>query len=229
MSKEKSSRRPTFDELLKAHPSCCPSLEQILYYLPQHFSRSYSICSSPSRPGVLSICFKIHRSVDHQGNIKRGLCSNWLKTLGKYDELVFKKETSDFVLTEELIKTPLILIATGTGVSPFISFLEFKKDLITKSSTSSPHASVTLYYGCRNESKDFLFKDELVKFSESGLIHQLITSFSRDEDNLPSEKYPSGRKYVYEQLLNNQKNFLEQMFHDDAIIFVCGYALKVYN
>lgn len=43
-----------------------------------------------------------------------------------------------------------------------------------------------LYYGCRHEKEDYLYKDELAKFVADGTLTQLNVAFSRDQ----AEKVP---------------------------------------
>lgn len=38
-----------------------------------------------------------------------------------------------------------------------------------------------LYYGCRHQNEDYLYKDELAKFLKEGALTQLNVAFSRDQ------------------------------------------------
>lgn len=44
-----------------------------------------------------------------------------------------------------------------------------------------------LYYGCRHEREDYLYRQELAQFQQEGVLTQLNVAFSRDQ----AEKVPS--------------------------------------
>jgi sulfite reductase (NADPH) flavoprotein alpha-component len=69
---------------------------------------------------------------------------------------------------------PVVMIGPGTGVVPFIGFLE--------TWNLKPHSAPTyLYFGCRKNDSDFIFKDFLNSAKEKGLLTELKVAFSRDE------------------------------------------------
>ena len=43
-------------------------------------------------------------------------------------------------------------------------------------------APASLYFGCRNELGDFLYRDEWQRFVRGGALTQLVTAFSRDQE-----------------------------------------------
>jgi len=71
-------------------------------------------------------------------------------------------------------KGPVIMVGPGTGVVPFIGFLESWE---LKSHIAPTH----LYFGCRKEGSDYIFKEFLTSAKEKGLLTQLRTAFSREE------------------------------------------------
>ena len=48
--------------------------------------------------------------------------------------------------------------------------------------TGIPHGPCVLFFGCRKESGDFLYRDEWQQFMRSGALSQLVTAFSRDQE-----------------------------------------------
>ena len=50
---------------------------------------------------------------------------------------------------------PIIMVGPGTGVAPFIGFLQHRRSLSVKKDLLGPS---WLFYGCRHPLKDYLFK-----------------------------------------------------------------------
>ena len=69
-------------------------------------------------------------------------------------------------------KIPILLIAAGSGIAPFIGFLE-RWALIGGEEAQ-------MIYGCRDESS-FLYKEKLENFKTSGVLKCLNVAFSRIE------------------------------------------------
>jgi sulfite reductase alpha subunit-like flavoprotein len=74
-----------------------------------------------------------------------------------------------------------------------------------------------LFFGCRNESKDFIYKDEMTQAQEDGVI-DLNVAFSRD-----------GKVKVYVQdLLQNEetgKRVWDLLSKKKGMFYVCGGTL----
>lgn len=64
------------------------------------------------------------------------------------------------------VRIPLILIGPGTGVSPYLAFLQDRLTLARRAkATKGPlalhdWAPITLFYGCRRSDQDFLYREE---------------------------------------------------------------------
>ena len=66
----------------------------------------------------------------------------------------------------------LVMVGPGTGIVPFIGFLETFE--------SKPYPDTThLYFGCRRDNSDYIFKDALTTAISSGLLSNLNVAFSR--------------------------------------------------
>lgn len=126
----------TFLELLLLFPSCSPPLDHVLSLLPQLMARYYSVASSPLlNPRQLTIAFTVvENAVGPRAVLRRGLCTNWMKdmvqpllnALLEASDIkfpIFPRPTEDFTLPASQ-EPPLLLIGPGTGVAPFIGFLQ---------------------------------------------------------------------------------------------------------
>ena len=69
-----------------------------------------------------------------------------------------------------------------------------------------------LYFGCRKSEEDFLYKEELEKYVESGTL-TLHTAFSREQDK---------KVYVTHLLENNKDELWKVIGERNGHIYVCG-------
>lgn len=111
--------------------------------------RSYSISSHPANTKEI----KIVAAVTHEG-----VGSNYLKKLKKDDKVSVIGPSGRFRFqSDEKVKN-VIFVATGTGISPFISMLYELKD-------HKFPAEMHLYFGVRNDDEVF-YMDELEEFKK---------------------------------------------------------------
>lgn len=123
---------------------------------------------------------------------------------------IFHKPTSDFHLPKSL-EIPIILIGPGTGIAPFIGFLQHRKALVEQEQqdqqllkemsngnsnngnhmmidTTSNVGYVDLFFGCRHQNHDWLYENEMNELKENHIISHLHTAFSRDNVNENNNK-----------------------------------------
>ncbi|KAI8903352.1 hypothetical protein EDD86DRAFT_221112 [Gorgonomyces haynaldii] len=109
------SKNLTFPEFLDLFPHCQPSIQDLLQLLPPLAPRYYS-CSSISKD-TISFVFDVHPF---------GLCTNWLKSKVVGEAIpVFERDPrlSHFKMEDK----PALMIGAGTGIAPFLSFLDSKQ------------------------------------------------------------------------------------------------------
>lgn len=56
------------------------------------------------------------------------------------------------------LSTPIIMIGPGTGVAPFIGFLQERELLRREMANKEEYGETWLLFGCRSRDKDFLFR-----------------------------------------------------------------------
>ena len=93
-----------------------------------------------------------------------------------------------------------------------------------------------LFFGCRNENKDFLYRAELEGSVERGVLHKLTAAFSRDSEEVhfypsPSalgaclcERVRAGWQVVYVQhrMVEHGADIADRLLNANASIYVCG-------
>ncbi|XP_030764571.1 methionine synthase reductase [Sitophilus oryzae] len=204
----------TLLSLFNAFPSCFPPVEIILQHSSPLHPRYFSIASSPLETDILSIIFHV---VEYDNGTK-GVCTGWLDKLYKNQDIkntkipFYFRKSGDFNYT--ISTEPTVLIATGTGIVPFRSFLRHK-ELIERNEEQSKSGDVLLYYGCRYQDRDFLLKEEIYNFIKNGTLTKLFTSFSRES---------TKKCYVQHELLKNGSEIVNLLLNKKANLFICGNA-----
>jgi sulfite reductase alpha subunit-like flavoprotein len=69
------------------------------------------------------------------------------------------------------------MFSTGTGVAPFISFLqetEYRKNLQKEIN------ELILFFGSKNRESDFIYEEEILNWKEKEILSGLYLAFSRD-------------------------------------------------
>ena len=77
-----------------------------------------------------------------------------------------------------LAKTPIVMVAAGTGIAPFRGFIQERARV---ASTAREVGKTLLFFGCRSPENDYLYQDELEDLATGPLkdILHLHTAFSR--------------------------------------------------
>lgn len=231
-------QQTTFYALLTRLQSWSLTIENVgilFEHLPRLMPRPYSISNSPLTTVSLdeydqhSTIFKIIFSL----NNPPGIATLMLQQLiFKYEvERTLKLDISDqfvnvyarnsnrFQLTEDDLERPLLMIAIGTGLAPFIGFLEHIQELRKrKSKDKGKIVPLTwLIFGCRYKTKQ-LCDDRLKAFVKNGTLSKLNECFSKESD--------TKAKYVQDCIRQEAmeiSDFLTQSDGNTASkIFICG-------
>ncbi|XP_070708837.1 methionine synthase reductase [Pempheris klunzingeri] len=232
-------------ELLTAFPSCSPPLSLLIEHVPKLQPRPYSAASSCLRhPGKLHFVFNVVEFPACSGRPvgRRGLCTGWLFDLinpvlvlpGKVESSsspalpkihVSLRSNCSFRPPSDL-SVPFIMVGPGTGVAPFIGFLQQRE----KERQENPEAmfgETWLFFGCRHRDRDYLFREELESFVSSGTLSHLKVCFSRDSQEEEEEEVNTSAaraRYVQHNLLLNSKHITDILLKQSGRLYVCGDA-----
>uniref|UniRef100_A0A3B5LE30 Methionine synthase reductase n=1 Tax=Xiphophorus couchianus TaxID=32473 RepID=A0A3B5LE30_9TELE len=229
-------------ELLTAFPSYNKMIDIfacLSELLPKLQPRPYSAASSHLRhPEKLRFVFNVVEFPACSGRPtgRRGLCTGWLFDLVN-PGLVFP-EKAELALPKIHVSLrpsysfrppsdpslPFIMIGPGTGVAPFIGFLQQREEE-KKENPEAKFGETWLFFGCRYRNKDYLFREELENFVSSGTLNHLKVCFSR-EDRKNEEEPPSAAqpRYVQHNLLLCCRQVTDILLRQDGYIYVCGDA-----
>jgi len=210
----------TLSEILLMYRSVEIDIEEFCACLPRLKPRYYSISSSPLvSPTRVSITVGLVEYDTKIGRHHKGAASGMINTL-EVGSTVFAsvhKLNSKFKLPKDL-STPIIMVGPGTGVAPFMGFLEERNVLAKKQGTKLGPAH--LFFGCRSSNTDFIYKDALESYKNNGVLSAdgLHVAFSREE----------GQSKVYVQdLIGEFSQELWDMIDKGAIVYICGDAKRM--
>ncbi|KAK7497577.1 hypothetical protein BaRGS_00011217 [Batillaria attramentaria] len=234
-------------DVLCTFPTCHPPVERILEHLSRLQPRPYSACSCLEfNPGHVDIAFNVVDIPQSSSRVlpRRGLCTGWLDdvtqalqnrqgsgdaeameglsdqmqsiSLGDVEIPVCSRTNQNFRPPNDL-SIPIIMVGPGTGVAPFIGFLQErqlrKKELVDPST----YGETWLLFGCRNREKDFLFRSAFDEFQKSGTLTHFLPAFSRDG-------YEGDAKYVQDSIRSRAADIFRLIDEKEAVVFVCGDA-----
>jgi sulfite reductase (NADPH) flavoprotein alpha-component len=197
-------------EVLERFPSARPPLDEVLACLRRLQPRLYSISSSQRlHPHEVHLTVGVVR-FESVGRWRQGVASNFLGVRSQPGEEVrVFLQPSRFRLPADP-KTPIIMIGPGTGIAPFRAFLEER-------AASGAGGKSWLFFGNQHFAFDFLYKDELAEFLETGVLTRLELAFSRDT---------AERVYVQHRMLEHGAE-LWRWLQDGANVYVCGDARRM--
>ncbi|KAF7691770.1 hypothetical protein HF521_010737 [Silurus meridionalis] len=230
-------------DLLRAFPSCTPPLSLLIEHLPKLQPRAYSAASSSLlHPGKVHIVFSVvgfPACAEHPERL--GLCTGWLADrvstfIEPYGTKRASRESVDYAALPKIHvvprlnstfhlpsdpTVPMVMVGPGTGVAPFIGFLQ-QRQKEREGNQDSSFGETWLFFGCRHKDRDFIFREELERFVENGTLSHLKVCFSRaEQDNDGSEPNP---KYVQHNLLLHGQQVARILLKENGCLYVCGDA-----
>lgn len=204
-------------DILQELASCTPPISVLVEHLTRLMPRPYSIASSPlGNANKIRIVFSMHEKKDH------GVTTTYLQNLleNSYSDKYLKfyiRTPTKFRFIENTNKN-VIMIGPGTGISPFLGFLEHR-NLLSKRNPEILSSSWWLFTGNRYFQKNFLYSNILNEYKNAGVLTKFFCAFSRDND--------SKFKYVQDLIRNVTNEFSELFMNDNTIVFLCGEGKKM--
>ena len=174
--------------------------------------RAYSIGSSALvDPRQILLTVGLISRTDEQGNEQLGAMSGILCRRLRTGDIVQAKlrRHAGFNLPGEPDQ-PVLMLATGCGIAPFVGFLS--------EHAAAHRAGVTwLIFGNRRRAGDFFYRERLESWAQIGVLSRLDTAFSRD---------PEDGAYVQDRLVESGAETL-RLLERGGTLYVCGRASTI--
>lgn len=173
--------------------------------------RRYSIASSPLvDPERVRIAVSIVAYESPDGAARMGVCSAHLAQAAVGDDLRVAIAPAPRFGPPPDPAAPMIMIGPGTGVAPFLGFLQHRR------AEAAPGRS-WLFFGEQHESTDHYYRTELEDLAQSGALTRVDTAFSRDQ---------RAKVYVQDRMAEHGKE-LWSWIESGAHVYVCGDAKRM--
>ncbi len=201
---------PHIIDVLARFPHARPTPQELATALRRMRPRLYSISSSPKAyPNEVHLTVGIVR-YEKDGRARKGVTSTYLadRVLPRQPVRVFVNPSHFRPPTNP--DAPMIMIGPGTGIAPFRAFLQERLATGAKGKN-------WLFFGDQRSATDFLYRDELEHWHQSGLLTRLDTAFSRDSD---------AKVYVQHRMME-QAAEIWSWLQEGGCVYVCGDAKRM--
>jgi sulfite reductase alpha subunit-like flavoprotein len=173
--------------------------------------RLYSISSSPLTDShLVSLTVSVVRYENLAGRPRQGVCSPFLADAEPGTEVPVHVQRSPHFRPPADPATPMVMVGPGTGVAPFVGFLEERR-------ARGHRAPNWLFFGEQHRATDFYYEDELSALQADGALTRLDTAFSRDQ---------RAKVYVQDRIREHGSH-LWSWLQDGAHFYVCGDASRM--
>lgn len=209
-------KRLSILDLLEAHPAIDLPFATFLSLLPPLRVRQYSIASSPlGNPSACTLTYAVLDAPALSGTGRRylGVATSYLASLQPGDKLhvAVRPSHASFHLPVDSERTPLVMIAAGTGLAPFRGFIQERAAMIGAGRKVAP---ALLFFGCRHPEQDDLYRADLDKWVALGAV-DVRRAYSRQPE--ASE----GCAHVDDRLWKDRKD-VQALWDQGAKVYVCG-------
>lgn len=208
-------------DILEMLPNVKITFHQLFNLLPKMYPRYYSISSSgivhPTRLHITVGAL----TVQTPKKLWKGLCSNYLVNLKPNDIIQAFVRVSNFKMPKDLLE-PILFISGGTGIAPFIGFVEEREVLLAQGKKLGP---CLLFFGVRDE--NYVSHKKLLEDSHSkGIITDMFIVYSDQKNGNEPPMFVS-------QKVVNESELVWKYLKNKTNIYICGgvsgFGSSVYN
>eukprot|EP00796_Vickermania_ingenoplastis_P008293 gene8293-5811_t len=174
-------------------------LELMPRITPRYFSISSDVLFTPKTVGV---------TVAH---VPGGLCTTMLMNMKPGERVPVFVRKSTFHLPLRAKERPVVMIGPGTGVAPFIGFLQRRRAWMQKNFNLGP---AILFFGCRKEAEDHIYKSLCESAVADGLLTAMDVAYSREGPN----------KVYVQHRLKDRRAEVWDLLQQGGNLYICGDA-----
>ncbi|MFC4950468.1 molybdopterin-dependent oxidoreductase [Pseudonocardia sp. GCM10023141] len=197
-------------DLLAEHPVRAAAQDWVDALKPLA-ARRYSISSSPlTDPRLLQVTVSVVRYDNQHGRRRKGVASTYLADAAPDSAMQVAVHRTPHFRPPPDPTTPMVMVGPGTGVAPFLGFLDERR-------ARGHVASNWLFFGEQRAATDFYYRDELAAFRDDGTLTRLDTAFSRDQ---------RSKVYVQDRMREHGAR-LWSWLQAGAHLYVCGDATRM--
>ncbi|MFF2079701.1 bifunctional cytochrome P450/NADPH--P450 reductase [Kitasatospora sp. NPDC058162] len=207
----------TLLDLVEDHPALREALSWpvLLELLPPIRPRHYSISSAPSDgEGEVDLMVSVLSAPARSGRgTFRGTGSGYLDRVAVGDTVLARVQPcrEAFRIGH---RTPVVMIAAGTGLAPFRGAVADRRALL---GTGAELAPALLYFGCDAPDADYLHRTELEEAERAGAVSMRPAFSARPQD---------GRRFVQDRIAAEAAEVWE-LLAAGAEVYVCGDGARM--
>merc|ERR1712151_229967 len=203
----------TYAELMQKFPSAQVGIGHLIDYVPDIKPRLYSIASSSRLHGddECHLCIIKNDWNATSGRNCVGLATGWLERLNVPEEGIPMRGHihPSAVTMPDTHKTPIVMVALGTGIAPMRAFIEeraaAKKD-------GEECGDMALFFGARNR-QEYSYEAEFDQYNKDGVLQNIVLALSREQ----KEKI-----YVTHRLQQNKDLVYDLIHQKEGNLYLCG-------
>ncbi|KAF4660770.1 hypothetical protein FOL46_005988 [Perkinsus olseni] len=207
----------SYAEVLKMFPKSAKSMTLVnfLETVPLLKPRLYSIANSSFySPGIVELTVVINRWTNSDGRLLTGTSTKYLG-FSKDTKMCVSVASGTFVFPEDE-RTPMVMAGLGTGIAPIRAFVQDR--MYKRKVLGMDTGPMIVFYGCRHEKEEFLYRDEWKAFVEAGVLTKVINAFSHDQDHMI---------FVQHKMAENPELLYKYIQQLGGYFYFCGPSVAV--
>ena len=197
-------------DILKLCSSCKPPFSLIVENLTRLLPRPYSITNSMLKSNdEITFIFTVL-------NKEPGVVTNMLVEKcrkGSESILMYLREPNNFRYAAEDYERNQILIAIGSGLAPFLGFLQQKEYMMMTEENSKKSGITWLLVGATSE-QAVIYRQQLMQWQSQNVIVKFVEAHSR----VTNSRY----HYVQDYLEDNSQEVVELLMKPETVLYVCA-------
>lgn len=194
-------------------------IESLRPMAPRYYSISSSSMTSPRQMSI-TVAISTSELLTNPAICIAGLSTSYLSSLDTNETpSIYSHVRRSTFKMPFLHKTPIVLVAAGTGIAPFRGFLQERAQMTQISNKEI--GPVLLLFGCRSPDQDYLYNTEIEELQNGPLKTKLevVSAFSR----VPGQK----KCFVQDRLAEQdvKERVVRMLCEQEGNLYFCGSTI----